>query len=216
MKSARRVVELTQTYDCVWGTVGVHPHDADTDYDLKELRQLASNEKIVAIGETGLDFYRDWSPKDDQYRAFRRQIELALELDLPLVIHSRDAGKECLQVLKEMQAERVGGVFHCYSEDQFFAATLLEMNFLVSFTGNVTFKNATELQAVAKDVPLEQMMLETDAPYMAPVPYRGKKCESAFLVETARFLAELKQVDLIEFSEIVWNTTEKFFRFPQN
>ncbi len=171
---------------------------------------LSQNKRVRAIGETGLDFYRDWSPKKDQERWFRLQIEIAHERKLPLIIHSREAGKECLEILKEMEAEKIGGVFHCYGEDAHFAEKLRAMNFLISFPGIITFPKATNVHEAARDIPLEQIMVETDAPYLAPVPYRGKRCESAYVRHTAERLAEIKKVT---FEEVARITTENALRF---
>lgn len=213
-EGATRSLLLADRYDCIWCSVGIHPHDAKVDSDKNRLLELANHPKVRAIGETGLDFFKEWSPKEDQYRWFRLQIEVALELSLPLVIHSREAGEECFQVLKEMDAKEVGGVFHCFAEDAAFAARLREINFLVSFPGILTFPKAIDVQAAAKEIPLEQMMVETDAPYLAPVPFRGKRCESSYVKHTAEKLAELKGVS---FSEVAIQTTEtakKFYNLP--
>jgi TatD DNase family protein len=209
IESARRAIELAECYPFVWATAGVHPHDAGADIDFAELEALARHPKVVAVGETGLDFFRDWSPVDKQYLYFERQIDLALSVRKPLIIHSREAGEECLRILTAKGAGAIGGVFHCYSENAEFAARLKEIGFLVSFPGFITFKKQEEARAVCAAIPLEQIMVETDAPYMAPEPHRGKRCEPAFVVETARQLAKVKGLSL---EEIARQTTENALR----
>ncbi len=210
--SSERAIALAKTHDRIWATVGIHPHDVAKEFTYDALLILAQEEKVVAIGETGLDFYRDWSPFDLQEKHFRLHIELAQEVKKPLIIHSREAGPQCLKILKSMQANLLGGVFHCYSEDAAFAKELVEMNFLVSFPGSLTFKNAHALRETAKAIPLEQILIETDAPFMAPVPYRGKRCESAFLVETAKTLAAIKGLSLEEVAAATTANAMRVFR----
>ena len=205
-------IELASKYDFIWASVGIHPHDAALDLDIDRLRQLALQPKVQAIGETGLDFYRNWSPREKQEAWFSAQIELAIELDKPLIIHSREAGAECLQTLIQHDAKRVGGVFHCYAEDAPFAEKLREINFMISLPGTITFKNAEGLRQAVREIPLEQIMLETDAPYLAPTPYRGKRCESAFMLETAKVLAEIKDKTLEEIAQITTTNAFKFFK----
>jgi TatD DNase family protein len=198
LASAHRAVELASRYPCVWATVGVHPHDAMIPYTKDELVVLAKMPKVVGIGETGLDFYRDWSPKEKQVESFKLHINVALELGKPLVIHSREAGEECLTILEKMGASKVGGVFHCYAEDAEFAKRLRAINFLVSFPGTLTFKKAEQIRAICQAIPLDQIMVETDAPYMAPEPYRGKVCEPSYVIETLKTVARVKSLSLEE------------------
>lgn len=214
-RSAEAAIALAEKYAFIWAAAGVHPHDAETPLDMARLRSLGAHPRVVAIGETGLDFYRDWSPRPLQEKWFRAHILLALELGKPLIIHSRNAGEECLSILRELDAARAGGVFHCYSEDENFAARLREINFLVSFPGSVTFKKADELRRIVKAIPLEQIMIETDAPYIAPEPHRGKRNESSFIVETARKLAEIKGLPLEELARQTSETAIKFFRITE-
>jgi TatD DNase family protein len=204
LDSAEAAIALAEQYPYVYASAGVHPHDAGMELDIERLRDYAKHSRVVAIGETGLDFFRDWSPVDKQREWFCRQIDVALEVNKPLIIHSRDAGEECIETLRDNGADRVGGVFHCFAENAAFAERLAEMGFLVSFPGTVTFKNAVAVREVVRSIPLNQIMLETDAPYMAPVPHRGKRCESAFLVETARMVAEIRG---IPFEVLVEQTT---------
>ena len=212
LASAERAIKLAEKHDFIWASAGVHPHDAGKPWTIEALRILASHPRVVAIGETGLDFYKDWSPRPAQYSAFEQQIALAKELKKPLIIHSRNAGSECLEVLTKLGAKEVGGVFHCYAEDEKFAAKLKEINFVVSFPGTLTFKKTDALRAICAAIPIEQILLETDAPYMAPEPHRGKRCESSLMVETAKMLASVKGITLEECARI---TSENVFRvFP--
>ncbi len=210
--SASNAIALAQQYPWIWASAGVHPHDAAEPFDIARLEQSAINPRVVAIGETGLDFFRDWSPRDMQERWFRAQIELALRLNKPLIIHSREAGILCLEILQELHAEKVGGVFHCYAENAAFAKTLRGLNFLVSFPGTVTFKKADKLRETVSAIALDQIMLETDAPFMAPEPHRGKRCESAFVVETAKMVAKIKGVSLEELAQVTTENAKRLFR----
>lgn len=214
IESARAAVQAAERYGSVYATVGVHPHDATTEPQLEELRDLARHPKVVAIGETGLDFYRNLAPVDLQRRWFKAQIEFARETGKPLIIHSREAGADCLATLREYGAAEVGGVFHCYAEDAAFAQRLAEINFLVSFPGSLTFKRATALRETAREIPLAQIMLETDAPYIAPEPHRGRRCESSFMVETAKQLATVKGMSLEDVAATTSATARRFYRLP--
>lgn len=212
-ESAEKAISLAEKYPNIWASVGVHPNDAETDFGfLERLKQLATHPKVVAIGETGLDFYRDWAAPDLQDKWFRLQIELALEVKKPIIIHSRNAGPQCFEVLKETGALKVGGVFHCFSEDTAFAEKLIDINFIISIPGSVTFKKADALREVVKNIPLSRIMVETDAPYIAPVPHRGKRCETSFMVETAKAIAEIKGISLDEVATATTNTAKKFYK----
>lgn len=211
-ESATNAIALSEKYPNIWATAGIHPHAATTEFDPLKLKSLASHSRVVAIGETGLDFFRDWSPKDDQEKWFRAQIEIAKELKKPLIIHSRSAGEECFSILSETDAASVGGVFHCYSEDAAFAEKLRKINFLVSFPGTITFKKNNALRDIVKAIPLEQIMVETDGPYMAPEPNRGKRCESAFVADTARMVAQIKEIPYEECAAVLTATTRRFFK----
>jgi len=210
-EGASRSLALSKAYPFIYATIGLHPHDADRPLEIERLRELAADPKVVAIGETGLDFYRDWSPREAQYSWFEGQIELAIELGKPLIIHSRAAAEECFALLKEKGADQVGGVFHCFDQDAAFAERLFEINFLVSVTGVVTFPKATNIHQMVRDVPLERMMVETDAPYLAPVPYRGKRCESAYVVETAKAIAKIKEISFEEVAKVTTETARRFY-----
>jgi len=192
-------VALAEVHGDVWATTGVHPHDASEWNDLAE-RAVAgwlTHERVLAVGECGLDYWYENSPREEQRAAFRAQVGLAVEADLPLVIHvrpsrdSRDAFDELLQIFDEAGAERVGGVIHCFTGDLPFARECLARGFDISFSGILTFKNAADLREVAKALPLERLLVETDTPLLAPVPNRGRRNEPAFVTHVATCLAEL-------------------------
>jgi len=210
-KSAADAVSLAERLANVWATVGVHPHDAKDHSELDDLTTLAAHPKVVAVGETGLDYFRDWAPKENQIRLFTNTIAFAKNLRKPLIIHCRDAAEETFDALKKCGAADVGGVFHCYAQDAEFAKRLEEINFIVSFPGSLTFKNASALRETAKSIPLERIMLETDAPYMAPEPFRGKPSEPAHVRQIALKLAEVKGLPLEAVAAITTATARRFF-----
>ncbi len=196
-----RVVRLAEKHENIFASVGVHPHDAKT-FDAESERRLIelakSSEKVIAWGEIGLDFYYDHSPPEVQKEIFRRQIKIANELNLPIIIHSRDADDETLEILTEECAHENfrGGIMHCFGGNPQMAESLMNIGFLISFAGNVTFKKADNLRDSARVVPLNKLLIETDSPYLAPIPFRGKRNEPMFVVETAKFLADFYNVDL--------------------
>src|SRR5436190_10056878 len=190
----RRAVAVAEKYENVYASVGVHPHDAKLYGDAAEehLKDLVrSSKKVIAWGEIGLDFYYDHSPRDVQERVFRRQIAVARELDLPIIIHSRDANEETIRILTEecSYEEFRGGIMHCFGGTLDMVKVLVDLGFLISFAGNVTFKNAHALREVAEILQLNRMLIETDCPFLTPEPNRGQRNEPAFVVHTAKFLA---------------------------
>lgn len=209
--SAEKAVQLAERFPFVVASVGIHPHDASEEDRLSVIEGLLSHPKVVAIGETGLDFFRDWAPKEKQFSLFQNTIELAKKFRKPIIIHCRDAVSEVLQTLRSCHAETVGGVFHCYSETAEIAKQLWDLNFLVSFTGNITFKKAQMLRDAAKDIPLEQIMLETDSPYMAPEPFRGKPSEPMHVYQVALQLAEIKGISIEDVARITTNNAIRLF-----
>ncbi len=213
-ESAHQAVTIAEQFPTVWATVGIHPHDAGKGCSFAELEPLASHPKVRAIGETGLDFFRDWSPYEAQREIFRDQIALALNVRKPLVIHCREALEETLSILKQCNAREVGGVYHCYSGDEEYAKALQEINFIVSFPGSLTFKKSEELRRRAKLIPLEQIMLETDAPYMAPEPFRGGPSEPKHVYQIALKLAEVKGLPLSEVAKTTTANAERIFNLP--
>jgi TatD DNase family protein len=189
---AERVAEIAERYDSVFFTVGTHPHEAAGEgaADLSAMRRFAAHPKCVGVGEAGLDYHYDCAPREVAERVFRGQIGLAREASLPLVIHTRDADDDMAAILRdEMGQGRFSALLHCFTGSRALAETALELGLSISFSGVVTFKNSSELRAIARDVPLDRILVETDAPYLAPVPHRGKRNEPAFVAATARAVA---------------------------
>lgn len=208
-----RAVELGKTHESVFTAIGTHPHDARLYDDAAEekIKNLINNEHVIAWGEIGLDFHYDNSPRDVQIEVFKRQLRAARECNLPVVIHTREAEAETIDILKsEYEGAERRGVFHCFSGSPELAQRAIEIGFMISFSGIVTFKKAEELREVAKQVPLDRLLIETDCPYLTPIPYRGKRNEPAYVVEVARCLAGLHGVELEEMGRI---TSENFNRF---
>jgi len=204
-----QVHALARNFPHIFASVGVHPNERDgQDPAVEELVRLASDSQVIAIGETGLDYYRSEGDLSWQRERFRRHIRAAKECAKPLIIHMRDAAHDTLQILRDERADEVGGVMHCFSETWETAQQALALNFYISFSGIVTFKNAEALRAVATKVPADRLLIETDSPYLAPVPYRGKTNEPAYVRYVAECLANLRQVPL---EIIAAGTTNNFF-----
>ena len=216
-----RVVELAEANKNIFASIGIHPHVAKTFDDEAERRlvELAkSTPKVIGWGEIGLDFFYEHSARDVQKEVFRRQITIARELDLPIIIHSRDADLETVEILTEECADRnfQGGIMHCFGGTPEMAETLMDIGFLISFAGNVTFKKAENLREAAKIVPLEKLLIETDAPYLAPIPFRGKRNEPAFVVETAKFLADFYNISVENLAQATTTNFLRLFRLQTN
>lgn len=207
----RGAVRLAEDRPHVVASVGVHPHEASILDELffTEIEALAESPRVACIGEIGLDFHYDQSPRDVQAQVFRRFLALARAVKKPVVIHTREAAADTLAILREENARDVGGIIHCFSEDRAFAESALDLGFDLSFSGILTFKSAKAIQEAAKFAPLDRILVETDAPYLAPVPVRGKKCEPAYVAHTARFLADLRGLDLETLAQA---TTENALR----
>ncbi len=212
-KTINRTMQLIEQYDFVYGVIGWHPVDAIdcTQQDLDWIEELAAHPKIVGIGETGLDYYWDKSPKEVQQALFRKQIQLAQKLGLPIIIHNRDATGDVVQILREENAASVGGVMHCFSGSVETARECIAMNFMISLGGPVTFKNARLPKEVATEIPLEHLMIETDAPYLAPHPHRGKRNEPSFVPLVAEEIARLKGLTIEEIAQATTANAKKFF-----
>jgi TatD DNase family protein len=217
ISSIPKVQALSDQYKNVFHTVGVHPHEAVTmkDQDLETLRAAAKHPKCRAIGEIGLDFHYDHSPPDVQQKRLAEQLKLALEVQLPVVIHSREAEEKLLELLTEyagkVTKDRAPGIIHCFSGTEAFGEACLKLGFYLSFSGIVTFKNAESLRECAKKFPLEKMLVETDSPYLAPIPYRGKKCEPSMVRHTAMKIAELKGLTLDEVARTTTSNARRVF-----
>jgi TatD DNase family protein len=215
-KTIKRAIELAEEYEFIYAVVGWHPVDAIdcTEEDLQWIEELASHPKIVAIGETGLDYHWDKSPKEIQQEVFRKQIQLAQRVKLPLVIHNRDATEDVIRILQEEHAEKTGGVMHCFGGSVETAKTCIDMNFMISLGGPVTFKNAKKPKEVATDIPLEWLMIETDAPYLSPHPHRGKRNEPGLVPLVAEEIARLKDIPLEEVARVTTENAKHFYKLP--
>jgi TatD DNase family protein len=212
---SRRAVELTEKYEGLYATVGIHPHNASqlNQETLNELRRLSQRRRVVAIGEIGLDYYRNLSPRETQKKAFEAQLLLAEELRLPVVIHDREAHTEIWEMLSKFKG-RIHGIMHCFSESKEMAEQYIEMNFYVSLAGSVTFPNSHRLHEIAKSIDLKKLLLETDCPWLAPQDVRGRRNEPAFLTFTAKKIAELKEIPLGEVVEATTKNAKRIFQIP--
>lgn len=209
-ENQKEVINIAEKYPNIHASVGVHPlYTKGESASVESLKNIASHPKVVAIGETGLDYFYDADSKQQQLSLFRTHIQAAVEVDLPLIIHTRDARKDTLDLLRQEGAEKVGGVLHCFTESFEMAQAAMEMGFYVSFSGIVTFNNANELRDVAKQIPLDRILVETDSPYLTPKPYRGKPNSPMYVSEVAKLLAELRGIDYSEFCQL---TTDNYLR----
>ena len=206
-----KIKQLVNKDDIIYGTYGIHPHEAKNDKVTTELiiQEIKANKKIIGIGETGLDFYYNLSDKKDQIKSFEEHIKASIELKIPLIIHARNAENEILEIFNEYKKYNLKILMHCFTGSKKFAESLLDLNAYFSASGIITFKNSTDLQETFKSIPLEKTLIETDSPYLAPVPNRGKKNEPSFVKYTAEKLADIKQIPL---SELIKNTTSNFNR----
>ena len=213
--SSRAAVALAERYPFLYAAIGYHPEECApyVESDLDILRELAKHPKVVAIGEIGLDYYWEENPpKELQQQVFRAQMQLAEELDLPVIVHDREAHADSLAIVKEFP--KVKGVFHCYSGSVELAKELVKLGWMISFTGVLTYKNARKAVEVAEAIPIEHLMIETDSPYMAPVPHRGKRNDSGYVLHICEKLAEIKGISLDECARITLENGKRFFRIP--
>lgn len=208
-----RILAVAERYDDVLCSLGVHPHQAAEEFDgvtVERLVELSRHPKVIGLGETGLDYFYDKSPRDVQQECFRRHIRASVETGLPLIIHTRDADDDTMRIVREEAAgEPVKGLLHCFSSGRQLAEEALDFGFSLSLSGIVTFKKSEDLRAIVRDVPLDRILVETDAPYLAPVPFRGKRNEPAYVAHTAACVAAVKGIDA---AELARRTTENFFR----
>ncbi len=210
MENVHAVIEMAQNYPEIYASVGVHPNEHEHgEPSVEELVGLATNEKVIAIGETGLDYFRSEGDLSWQHQRFRNHIAAAKACRKPLIIHCREARDDTIRMLAEEGADEVGGIMHCFVEDLATAERAMELGFYISFSGIVTFNSAKELKEVAKAIPAERILVETDAPYLAPVPYRGKSNQPAYVREVAEYIAELRGVS---YQEIAQQSGENFNR----
>ncbi|MFB4367090.1 TatD family hydrolase [Bacillus subtilis] len=209
-----RAMEMIEEYDFIYAAIGWHPVDAIdmTEEDLAWIKELSAHEKVVAIGEMGLDYHWDKSPKDIQKEVFRKQIALAKEVNLPIIIHNRDATEDVVTILKEEGAEAVGGIMHCFTGSAEVARECMKMNFYLSFGGPVTFKNAKKPKEVVKEIPNDWLLIETDCPFLTPHPFRGKRNEPSYVKYVAEQIAELKEMTFEEIASITTENAKRLFR----
>ena len=212
MKSSRAAIKLAEKYDFIYAAVGIHPHDVKdiTEADLIELEQMAKHEKVVAIGEIGLDYYYDNSPRELQREYFIKQIELANKLSLPIIIHSRDASMETYEILKEHKKD-IGCVLHCFSQSLEMAELYLKIGCHLSFAGPLTFKKSSKLKEVARNIPLDKIFIETDSPYLTPEPYRGRRNDPSKVRYVAEELSKLRAISVDKIAETTMNNAIEFF-----
>ena len=204
-------IPIAEAHDWIYTSVGVHPHDAVKveERHYSQIEELSKHRKVVAIGETGLDYYYDNSPREVQREVFRRQVELASKIDLPVIVHTRDADEDTEAILKEHRPAR--GVIHCFTSGDRLADFALSIGFLISFSGIVTFPNAKGLAEIARQIPVDRILIETDCPYLAPVPHRGKRNEPSFVADTARFVSQLRGITPDELAGQVSANFEQLF-----
>jgi TatD DNase family protein len=213
-KDWKRVLEIANSYPSIYAILGVHPHNAKEidDQHYSTLKELCQNRKVKAYGEIGLDFFRNLSPQDIQLRRFREQIGVARGLGLPIVIHDREAHQETLEMLKSEKAGECGGIIHCFSGDYEMAKACIDMGFFISIPGTITYKNADHLREIVRRIPLESILVETDAPFLTPEPFRGKRNESSYVQYTARKVAEVKKVSFEKVAEITTENAMRVYR----
>jgi TatD DNase family protein len=213
LKTAQDVITMTEEYEMIYGAIGIHPHETK-DWDsslIEKIEAFAVNEKIVAIGEIGLDYYYDYSPKEKQIEAFKEQIDLALKLDMPIIVHNRDSDDDLMQIINGYCGTGLKAQFHCFNSSLKNAIELVHMSYMISFTGNITFKNADELREILKCVRIDQLLLETDSPFLTPEPYRGKRNEPAHITQVADKIAEVQGLSVDEVGRITsFNTFRTF------
>jgi len=217
-KDWKRALEIAHLHPSVYAILGVHPHNAkeidDQTYSL--LTGWCGDEKVKAYGEIGLDFFRNLSPRDTQLKRFREQIGLAKKLGLPIVVHDREAHRETVEILKSEKAEECGGIIHCFSGDYEMAKVCMDMGFYISIPGTITFKNAEGLREIVRKIPLESLLVETDAPFLTPEPFRGKRNEPGYVRYTAQKLAEIKKVSFEKVAEVTTENTLRVYRLNEH
>ena len=207
------IFEICEKFPFVYASVGIHPHEVEnvTESDMDALKEYAKNPKVKAIGEIGLDYYYDFSPRDIQKKWFARQVEVAKELKMPVIIHDRDAHKDCMDILRDHGVSEVGGVFHCYAGSVEMAKEILDWGMYIAFGGSLTFKNSVRPVEVAKYVPLDRIVIETDCPYLTPVPHRGKRNSSLYIHYVAEKLAEIRGMSAKEIEDITYENAKRCF-----
>ncbi|WP_440897323.1 TatD family hydrolase [Amphibacillus sp. Q70] len=213
-----KAIELAEQHDFIYAAVGWHPVDAIdfTDHELNWLEELSRHPKVVALGEMGLDYHWDKSPKSIQKEVFKKQIRLAKKLNMPIIIHNREATEDIIEILQQEEAQTVGGIMHCYNDSPNYLTACLELNFYISLGGPVTFKNASLPKEVAKEVPIDRLLIETDCPFLAPHPYRGKRNEPAYVALVAEQIAELRGLSVAEIAQVTTANADKLFKLTRS
>ena len=211
LDSFQNMLEMISPFDNVNASCGVHPLDVESDFALDQLHEFAKHSKVVAVGETGLDYHYQPETADLQKLRFEQHVELAVDVNKPLIIHTRNAREDTLAILRNGGADQCGGVIHCFTEDQAFADAAMELGFYISISGIVTFRQATDLKEIVKNLPLDRLLIETDSPYLAPVPHRGKQNQPAYVVEVAAYIAQLKGISIAEVGRKTTENYQKLF-----
>jgi TatD DNase family protein len=216
VNSSLKAISIAESYSPVFATVGIHPHNADVAdrRDLKRIQSICAEKKVVAIGEVGLDFYRNLSSRDNQRERFKQQLDIAMRCNLPVVVHVREAHEEVLEILSSLRGDGSRGVIHCFSGDIGLAEAFIEMGYLISIPGTVTFKNASLMHEVAAGIPLDTMLLETDSPFLSPIPYRGRRNEPSLVVHTAQKVADIRGITLEEIATRTSENARQLFGLP--
>ena len=208
------IFDICEKFPFVYASVGIHPHEVENlrESDMETLKEYTKNPRVKAIGEIGLDYYYDFSPRDLQKKWFARQVDIARELDLPVIIHDRDAHKDSMDILRDHKVSECGGVFHCYAGSVEMAREILDWGMYIAFGGSLTFKNSVRPVEVAKYVPLDRILIETDCPYLTPVPHRGKRNSSLYIHYVAEKLAEVKGISVSEIENATYENARKCFK----
>lgn len=214
-EAIKNSIKLTEDFpDYIYNAIGLHPHDASEweEDTYKKLKKIAGQGRVVAIGETGLDYHYKLSPIEKQKGVFRKLLQLSQELEIPAVIHSREASRDTLQILRDEHKGKLKGVLHCFSGDMDLAKGVLDLGLLISFTGNITFPKANKIRSAAKEIPLDKIMIETDCPFLAPQAFRGKRNEPAYVVEVAEKIAEIKGISIEEVAGVTTENAKRLFK----
>lgn len=214
MVTSHQSIELAEKYPFIYASVGVHPCSTGemTETDIEILKELSKHEKVKAIGEIGLDYYWDNPDREIQKKWFRSQMQLAMELDMPFIIHDRDAHEDCINILKEFNIKKTGGVMHCFSGSAEMARQIISMGMMIALGGAITFKNAAKTVKVAQEIPLEHIIIETDSPYITPEPFRGKRNTPGYVKFVAQKIAEIKGIDVDAVAKITMSNTKRLYR----
>lgn len=213
IKGIKNSIELASSHDFIYSTVGIHPHEAGS-VDFQEILPFLSEKRIIAVGECGLDFYKNYSPKEKQFDVFKRHIEIAVNKNLPLIVHSRNSMEEVMKILEEREIWKNGIIFHCFSGDEKFLEEILKMGGLISFAGNITYKKDESVKRLIERFPDDKIFLETDCPFLSPVPYRGKRNEPLFIWQTADFVGRARGITAEDMGRISYVNTVRVFRLP--